>query len=53
MIVRKHGKIILYCKGADSMIKERLDPSEKDMITITNDYLHVYIYITFIRSFSI
>jgi hypothetical protein len=27
------------------MIKERLDPSEKDMITITNNYLHVYIYI--------
>ncbi|CAF1416732.1 unnamed protein product [Rotaria sp. Silwood1] len=40
VIVRKHGQIILYCKGADSVIQERLDPSEKNIMTLTHDHLH-------------
>ncbi|CAF0853814.1 unnamed protein product [Adineta steineri] len=40
IIVRKHGKIILYCKGADSTIKERLDPLENDIMTLTDEHLH-------------
>ena len=39
--MRKHGKIILYCKGADTVIRERLDPSENDLMAITDDHLHV------------
>ncbi|CAF2564070.1 unnamed protein product [Rotaria sp. Silwood2] len=40
VIVRKHGRIILYCKGADSVIQERLDPSEKHIMAITHNHLH-------------
>ncbi|CAF4754826.1 unnamed protein product, partial [Rotaria sp. Silwood2] len=35
IIVKKDGKLILYCKGADSKIKERLDSSEKDIMANT------------------
>ncbi len=41
MIIKKAGKIILFCKGADSKIKERLDPSEKNMMAETDDHLNV------------
>ncbi|CAF3393486.1 unnamed protein product [Rotaria socialis] len=40
VIVRKRGHIILYCKGADSTVKERLDPSEEKMMAQTDDHLH-------------
>ncbi|UJR10795.1 hypothetical protein I4U23_014983 [Adineta vaga] len=40
IIIRKHGKIILYCKGADTTIKERLDPSENNIMNVTDDHLH-------------
>ncbi|CAF3568862.1 unnamed protein product [Rotaria sp. Silwood1] len=39
VIVKKNGKIFLYCKGADSKIKERLDPSEKNMMAVTDEHL--------------
>jgi magnesium-transporting ATPase (P-type) len=39
--VKKDGKIVLYCKGADSKIKERLDSSEKDMMGQTDEHLNV------------
>ena len=39
--MRKHGHIILYCKGADTVIRERLDSSETDLMAITDDHLHV------------
>ena len=41
VIVKQHGRIFLYCKGADSKIEERLDPSERGLMAITNDHLHV------------
>ena len=41
VIIKKGGKIILYCKGADSKIKERLDPSEKQIMTETDEHLSV------------
>jgi len=41
VIVRKNGKITLYCKGADSKIKERLDPSEKNIMAETDEHLNV------------
>lgn len=41
IIVKKDGKIVLYCKGADSKIKERLDPSEKEMMDQTDEHLNV------------
>lgn len=43
VIIRKDGKIILYCKGADSKIKERLDPSEKKIMAETDEHLNVKI----------
>lgn len=41
VIVRKHGRILLYCKGADTVIKERLASSERDLMAITDEHLHV------------
>ena len=43
MIVKKDGKIILYCKGADSKVKERLAESEKKIMTETDEHLNVKI----------
>ncbi|CAF2582547.1 unnamed protein product [Rotaria sp. Silwood2] len=42
VIVKKDGKIILYCKGADSKIKERLDSSETDMMAQTDEHLNKF-----------
>ncbi|CAF1120882.1 unnamed protein product [Adineta ricciae] len=42
VIVKQHGRIFLYCKGADSKIEERLDPSERGLMAITNDHLHQF-----------
>lgn len=39
--MKKDGKIILYCKGADSKIKERLDASEKESMAETDEHLNV------------
>ena len=41
VIIRQNGKITLYCKGADSKIKERLDPSEKQIMAQTDEHLNV------------
>lgn len=35
------GRIVLYCKGADNIIFERLDPLETDMIQATAETLNV------------
>jgi len=42
VIVRKDDKIMLYCKGADSLIYERLDPSCADMKELTTSHLNDY-----------
>ncbi|CAF0761204.1 unnamed protein product [Rotaria sordida] len=42
IIVKKDGKLVLYCKGADSKIKERLDSSEKDIMTETDEHLNKF-----------
>jgi phospholipid-translocating ATPase len=41
VIVKKDGKIVLYCKGADSKIKERLDSSEKEIMEETDEHSNV------------
>ncbi|CAF0849960.1 unnamed protein product [Rotaria sordida] len=42
IIVKKDGKIVLYCKGADSKIKERLDSSETDVMAQTDEHLNKF-----------
>ncbi|UJR15621.1 hypothetical protein I4U23_002557 [Adineta vaga] len=42
VIVKKDGKIILFCKGADSKIKERLDSSEREMMSETDEHLNKF-----------
>jgi magnesium-transporting ATPase (P-type) len=37
-----HGKIMLYCKGADSIIIERLKKGQSDLVDQTNAYLEEY-----------
>ncbi len=51
--MKKDGKIILYCKGADSKIKERLDSSEKEIMEQTDEHLNVRNEIFLIRIFII
>lgn len=43
VIVRNpEGKICLYCKGADTILFERLHHSNQDLMNITNDHLNEY-----------
>ena len=43
VIVRKNGKVRLLCKGADSVIFERLDRSCSDLGELTTHHLNVSI----------
>jgi hypothetical protein len=36
-----NGKIILFCKGADTVIKERLDPKSIALFDDTEEHLNV------------
>ncbi|NWV45754.1 AT8B2 ATPase, partial [Daphoenositta chrysoptera] len=43
VIVRSpEGKIRLYCKGADTILLERLHPFNQDLTSITTDHLNEY-----------
>ncbi|RVE65591.1 hypothetical protein OJAV_G00118000 [Oryzias javanicus] len=43
VIVRSpEGKTTLYCKGADTIIYERLHPSCRDLMKVTTDHLNMY-----------
>ncbi|CAJ1056454.1 phospholipid-transporting ATPase ID [Xyrichtys novacula] len=43
VIVRNpEGKIRLYCKGADTIIFERLDPSTEDLMSSTSEHLNEF-----------
>jgi phospholipid-translocating ATPase len=42
VIIRYNGKILLYCKGADSVIFERLSPSSGSVTTATQDHLNKF-----------
>ncbi len=35
------NKIILFCKGADTVIKERLDPNSVNLFDDTEEHLNV------------
>lgn len=44
VILRRDGKLKLYCKGADNVIYERLKPGQEDIKTKTQDHLNVTIF---------
>lgn len=46
VICRIDGKIVLYCKGADTIIKERLAPEHLSDFAINEDHLNVSTCIT-------
>lgn len=41
VILRQGNRIILYCKGADSVIYERLSSSQNDIKALTQEHLNV------------
>lgn len=41
VIVRRNNKIILYCKGADNVIYDRLGSDQLDLKTKTQEHLNV------------
>lgn len=41
VIVRRNNKIVLYCKGADNMIYDRLGSSQLDVKVRTQEHLNV------------
>lgn len=47
VILRKDGKIHLYCKGADTVIYERLSPGNQEAKDMTTEHLNVCIYSPF------
>lgn len=42
MIIRKNGKLLLYCKGADTVIFERMDPNCGEVKLNTVDHLNKF-----------
>ena len=42
VILRKNGKLLLYCKGADTVIFERMDPSCAELKLNTVDHLNKF-----------
>uniref|UniRef100_A0A8C9VCZ1 Phospholipid-transporting ATPase n=1 Tax=Scleropages formosus TaxID=113540 RepID=A0A8C9VCZ1_SCLFO len=43
VVVRSpEGKIRLYCKGADTLLFERLHPCNQDLMNVTSDHLNEY-----------
>jgi phospholipid-translocating ATPase len=53
VICRIDEKIVLYCKGADTVIKERLDPSSIDAFEKSEEHLNVnFFYYPFFFSFQ-
>jgi len=49
--VEKDGQIYLYCKGADTKIKERLANSQDELIQITDQHLNVRLVLFFLFFF--
>lgn len=41
VILRRNNKIILYCKGADNVIYDRLGSNQNDMKNRTQEHLNV------------
>ena len=41
VILRRDDKIRLYCKGADTVIFERLQPGQEEVMRKTQDHLDV------------
>lgn len=41
VIVRRNDKIILYCKGADNVIYDRLSSDQLDVKSRTQEHLNV------------
>lgn len=49
--MEKDGEIYLYCKGADTKIKERLANSQDELIQITDQHLNVRLVLFFLFFF--
>lgn len=41
VILRRHGQILLLCKGADSVIYDRLGPDQEELKLKTQEHLNV------------
>lgn len=41
VILRRNNKIILYCKGADNVIYDRLGPNQYELKQRTQEHLNV------------
>lgn len=41
VILRRHNRIVLYCKGADNVIYDRLGPNQNDLKNKTQEHLNV------------
>ncbi|CAH1795962.1 unnamed protein product [Owenia fusiformis] len=42
VLLRREGKIMLWCKGADSLIYERLDPKCMELQEVTQEHLNMF-----------
>lgn len=41
VILRRNNKILLYCKGADNVIYDRLGPNQYELKQRTQEHLNV------------
>lgn len=50
VILRRNNKIILYCKGADNVIYDRLGSNQTDVKARTQEHLNVMALIQYITA---
>lgn len=41
VILRRNNKILLYCKGADNVVYDRLGPNQHELRVKTQEHLNV------------
>lgn len=51
VILKRNKKLVLYCKGADNVIYDRLGPNQYDLRQRTQEHLNVRIDFVFVRMF--
>lgn len=44
VILKRNNKLVLYCKGADNVIYDRLGPNQYDVRQRTQEHLNVRIF---------
>lgn len=48
VILKRNNKLVLFCKGADNVIYDRLGPNQYDIRQRTQEHLNVRVTLPFV-----